>query len=295
MSQNDETIIEIGVDIGAPPAPATPVVAMTIAGSDSSGGAGIQADLKTFHAFGVYGASVITALTAQNTRGVSAIHAVPPAFISAQFEAVTSDLTVRAIKTGMLGDAATVMSVAALLRTQHRTPIVVDPVMVASSGDVLLAPDAIDAVKGQLIPVADLITPNLAEAAALLATPLARSISEQTEQAKRLMDFGARAVLVKGGHGPAGETDAIDVFSNHHGVHIFRARRIATHNSHGTGCTLSAAIAAGLARGDEMTTAIGNAKAYLTRALNASMMWTLGGGHGPVDHRVTATPHDGET
>lgn len=289
MSQSGETII----DIEAAAAPPVPAIAMTIAGSDSSGGAGIQADLKTFHAFGVYGTSVITALTAQNTRGVTGIHVVPPVFISAQFDAVTADLSVSAIKTGMLGDAATVGAVARLLKTQHRVPIVVDPVMVASSGDVLLAPDAIDAVKGQLIPVADLITPNLAEAAALLMTEIAQSLDDQIGQAKRLLDLGAAAVLVKGGHGPDNGADAVDVLASHHGVQIFRTRRIATHNTHGTGCTLSAGIAAGLARGDEMTTAIANAKTYLTRALDASVDWTLGGGHGPVDHRVTAKSDEG--
>jgi hydroxymethylpyrimidine/phosphomethylpyrimidine kinase len=185
---------------GAAPDTARTAIALTVAGSDSSGGAGIQADLKTFSAFGVYGASVVTALTAQNTRGVQGIHAVPAGFVAAQLQSVLSDLDVAAIKTGMLADARIVEAVARTLRSAPSMPLIVDPVMVATSGDVLLAPEAVAALKRDLIPLATLITPNLAEAAILLGSTKAESESEMLDQARALLALGSRAVLLKGGH-----------------------------------------------------------------------------------------------
>lgn len=264
----------------------TPPVAMTIAGSDPSGGAGIQADLKTFAAFGVYGASVITALTAQNTVGVTGVLKIAPSFIAAQFDAVASDLTIAAIKTGMLADVQTVEAVAALLRRAQPRCLVVDPVMVATSGDRLLDPAAIDAVRGALLPLATVITPNLPEAAALLETVVATSEAEMHAQARRLMAFGSRAVLLKGGHGE--DADAVDLLVTDAAVLRFVRPRIATRNTHGTGCTLAAAVAAGLARGDPLEMAVENAKAYVHAALLSAAHWRLGKGHGPVDHGVAA-------
>ena len=188
----------------------TPAIALTIAGSDSPGGAGIQADLKTFTALGVYGASVITALTAQNTTGVRAIHAVPPDFIAAQIDAVADDLDIAAVKTGMLGQTAAVMTVSEAIERHRLAHLVVDPVMVATSGDVLLSADAIVAVRRELIPRAALVTPNLAEAAALLGTAPARSLHEMETQASQLLALGPAAVLVKGGH-HVGAEEATDV------------------------------------------------------------------------------------
>ncbi len=259
-----------------------PTIALTIAGSDPSGGAGIQADLKTFTAMGVYGASVITALTAQNTLGVTGVHKVPVDFIRAQFSSVMSDLDIGAVKTGMLGDEETVLAVANLLIGNKPRALVVDPVMVATSGDLLLAPDAIAAVRDVLIPLADLITPNMPEAAALLGQPPAQSGQDMMDQAKALLRLGCRAVLLKGGHGAGDE--AIDYFATADGVICLRRPRIATRNTHGTGCTLSAAIAAGLARGRMLGDAIGDAKDFVWSALNAGKTLKVGNGNGPVDH-----------
>jgi hydroxymethylpyrimidine/phosphomethylpyrimidine kinase len=258
-------------------------IALTIAGSDPSGGAGIQADLKTFTALGVYGASVVTALTAQNTHGVTGVQGVPQDFIAAQIKAVMSDLKVSATKTGMLGDRATVATVVSALKTYNFGPVIVDPVMVATSGDVLLAPDAIDAVRGELISLAALITPNLHEAAKLLETAPARSISEMDAQAQALLARGARAVLIKGGHHTG--DDAIDLLATPDGVSHHSAPRLETSNTHGTGCTLSAAIAARLALGEtDLRRAVSEAKAYLWGALNSGRTRTIGSGCGPVDH-----------
>ena len=257
-------------------------VALTIAGSDSGGGAGIQADLKTFSALGVYGASVITALTAQNTHGVTAIHAIPGDMITAQLRAVATDLAINAVKTGMLGDRATVEVVTAGLREFRLAPLVVDPVMVATSGDVLLSPDAVSAVRRELIPLADLITPNLHEAAHLLDRPAAVSITDMEDQARRLLDLGAKAALVKGGHLEGGE--AIDVLADASGVKHFSTPRIASRNTHGTGCTLSAAIAAGLARGLDLHQSVSAAKDFVWRAIASGADLAIGTGNGPVDH-----------
>jgi hydroxymethylpyrimidine/phosphomethylpyrimidine kinase len=257
-------------------------VALTIAGSDSSGGAGIQADLKTFAAFGVYGASVITALTAQNTTGVSGIHQVPAAFVSAQIDAVFSDLAVGAVKIGMVADLAVIDAIATGLQRWSPKHIVLDPVMVATSGDRLLAAEAVDALRTKLIPQASLITPNLPEAAALLDEPVAASESAIADQGKRLLAMGCRAVLIKGGHGRgAGSTD---YFVTASGTIALSAPRIATKNTHGTGCSLSSAIAAGLAKGEDMETAVRHAKTWISAAIAAADRFTVGHGHGPVHH-----------
>src|SRR5262245_41580429 len=221
-------------------------IAVTIAGSDSGGGAGIQADLKTFSALGVYGASVITALTAQNTRGVTGIHDVPPDFITAQIDAVFSDLAVNAVKIGMLSRPAAIEAVAAGLDRYGQHAVVLDPVMVAASGDRLLAPEAIDVLRRVLIPRALVITPNLPEASALLDGPSAATESAMREQGERLLALGAKAVLVKGGHGSGPES--VDLLIEPNAIMRLPAARVATSNTHGTGCTLSSAIAAGLAK-----------------------------------------------
>lgn len=255
---------------------------MTIAGSDSGGGAGIQADLKTFSALGVYGASVITALTAQNTKGVSAIHDVPPDFIQDQIDAVFSDLDVDAVKIGMLSQPVVIEAVAAGLERYRQTTIVLDPVMVAASGDRLLATNAIEVLKRVLIPRALVITPNLPEAAALLDCASADNEQEMQEQAERLMALGVRAVLIKGGHGSG--PSSVDLLVSPAGVARFAAARIATKNTHGTGCTLSSAIAAGLARGLDLMAAVSEAKRYVTAAIAASDRLKVGSGHGPLHH-----------
>ena len=257
-------------------------IAVTIAGSDSGGGAGIQADLKTFSALGVYGASVITALTAQNTKGVTGIHDVPPDFITAQIDAVFSDLDVRAVKIGMLSQPAVIEAVAAGLDRWKARNVVLDPVMVATSGDRLLNPDAIDVLKRVLIPRALVITPNLPEAAALLDEPVARSEDEMLAQAGRLRDRGARAVLIKGGHGDGAES--VDMLVLASSFTRLATPRVDTRNTHGTGCTLSSAIAAGLAKGLDLVAAAREAKVYVSEAIAASARLTIGSGHGPVHH-----------
>ncbi len=257
-------------------------IAVTLAGSDSSGGAGIQADLKTFSALGVYGASVITALTAQNTRGVTGIHDVPPDFITAQIDAVYSDLIVNASKIGMLSQPAAIEAVAAGLAKHKAQNIVLDPVMIAASGDRLLWPEAIDVLRRVLIPRAALITPNLPEAAALLDGPEAKTEVEMREQADRLLALGANAVLIKGGHGKGPES--VDFLVEPGGMTRLPARRIATANTHGTGCTLSSAVAAGLAKGLPLADAVGEAKLYVTAAIAASDKLAIGSGHGPTHH-----------
>ncbi|HJZ44465.1 MAG TPA: bifunctional hydroxymethylpyrimidine kinase/phosphomethylpyrimidine kinase [Hyphomicrobiaceae bacterium] len=257
-------------------------VALTIAGSDSSGGAGIQADLKTFSAFGVYGASAITALTAQNTRGVSAVEPVAASFVVAQIEAVLGDLAAGAIKTGMLANAGIVEAVAGALRSGPACPLVVDPVMVATSGDILLAPDAVDAVKRALVPLATIITPNLAEAACLLGASVAGSEAQAVAQAKALLALGCEAVLVKGGHG-SGEA-AVDILCDSAGIERFARPRIDTLHTHGTGCTLSAAIAALMAQGVGLREAVGRAKTFVWEALAHGRALGIGKGRGPVDH-----------
>jgi len=260
-------------------------IAVTIAGSDSSGGAGIQADLKTFSALGVYGASVIAALTAQNTRGVSAIHDVPPDFITAQIDAVFSDLAVDAVKVGMLSTPAAIEAVAEGLDRHGQANVVLDPVMVAATGARLLVPEAVETLKRRLFPRARLITPNLPEAAALLDAEVATSEAEMRAQANRLLALGAQAVLIKGGHGSGAES--VDLLVTPAGVARFAASRIATENTHGSGCTLSAAIAAGLAKGAALADAVGAAKDFISRAIAAADRLAIGSGHGPVHHLHT--------
>lgn len=260
----------------------TTAIAVTIAGSDSGGGAGIQADLKTFSALGVYGASVITALTAQNTLGVTGIHDVPPAFVSAQMDAVFSDLAVDAVKIGMLSRPEVIAAVAAGLDRHGLKTVVLDPVMVAASGDRLLVPEAIESLRTQLLPRALIITPNLPEAAALLDEAPAGDLAAVRRQAERLLAFGPRAVLIKGGHGEGPES--VDVLLDADGFLELSAPRVDTRNTHGTGCTLSSAIASGLAKGLELRPAVEAAKAYLTQAIGAADRLSIGRGHGPVHH-----------
>ena len=257
-------------------------IAVTIAGSDSSGGAGIQADLKTFSALGVYGASVITALTAQNTRGVTGIHDVPSDFVTAQMDAVFSDLSIGAVKIGMVSWPQTADAIADGLIRHSAKNVVFDPVMVAASGDPLIAEAAVEVLKARLFPIADLITPNLPEAARLLKTGMAEDEDQMADQGRALMDLGARAVLIKGGHGEGPE--AVDILVHAAGTERFAAPRLWTGNTHGTGCTLSSAIAAALAKGETLSAAAGTAKAYLSAALAAADTLSIGRGAGPVHH-----------
>ena len=259
-------------------------IALTIAGSDSSGGAGIQADLKTFAALGVYGASAITALTAQNTRGVTGIHDVPPDFIATQIDAVFDDLDVGAVKIGMLSLPATITVVADSLRRHKAKNIVLDPVMVATSGAKLISDDAIGALRRELIPLALVVTPNLPEAAVLTGASLARNEDEMTIQARELLTQGATNVLIKGGHATGAES--IDVLiGDKLGTAVrLTAPRVATQSTHGSGCTLSSAIAAGLAKGLDLVEAVRAAKTYVAGAIANADTLKVGHGHGPLHH-----------
>jgi hydroxymethylpyrimidine/phosphomethylpyrimidine kinase len=257
-------------------------VAVTIAGSDSSGGAGIQADLKTFSALGVYGASVITALTAQNTKGVSAIESVPAKFVRAQIDAVFSDLDVSAVKIGMVWQKDVIDTIATGLLRWTQTAVVLDPVMAASSGGDLLVPQARDALRQTLCPRALIITPNLTEAAVLLGAQIARTETEMQDQGERLLTLGVQAVLMKGGHGSGAQS--VDLLVEPTGCTRFTADRIFTRNSHGTGCTLSAAVAAGLAKGMTLVDAVRSAKDFVTAALAAADTIAIGSGRGPLHH-----------
>jgi hydroxymethylpyrimidine/phosphomethylpyrimidine kinase len=258
-------------------------IALTIAGSDSGGGGGIQADLKTFHQFGVFGTSALVALTAQNTRGVRAVEAVSPAMVEAQLEALALDLPPDALKTGMLATRELVAQVAAAIRRHAWRRYVLDPVMVATSGDRLLTADAEGTVREELVPLAMLVTPNLEEAAILAGLPVEHEAG-MIQAGLRLVELGAGAALVKGGHLPGDVL--VDVLVSADGVERFTHPRIATTSTHGTGCTLSAAITAGLARGDSLRDAVATALDYLHRAIAAAP--GLGGGHGPVNHGVAA-------
>lgn len=257
-------------------------IAVTIAGSDSGGGAGIQADLKTFSALGVYGASVITALTAQNTRGVSAIHEAPPEFVRAQIDAVFSDLAVDAVKIGMLANPQVIAAVADGLASWSQTTVVLDPVMIAASGDQLLRDEAVDSLRSRLMPMALVVTPNLPEASRLLERPVGDDRESMLAAARDLLSMGPRAVLVKGGHGSGSESS--DLLFDSDGPTWLSSPRHATQNTHGTGCTLSSAIAAGLARGLDLKTAVAEAKSYITDAIVAADRLAIGHGHGPVHH-----------
>lgn len=272
-------------------------IAVTIAGSDPGGGAGIQADLKTFSALGAYGTSVVTALTAQNTRGVTGIHTVPADFVAQQWRTLIDDITVDAVKVGMLASAELVDLVARVLRDDPPPLVVVDPVMVATSGDRLLDGDALEALH-RFLPQADIITPNLAEAALLTGTEQARTQDEVRAQAYRLRDeFGARAVLLKGGHlggavdvaspadpGARSARAAVDLFVDQDGDHELVAPWVETTNTHGTGCTLSSAIAALGPQRETLLQAVTDAKAWLTTALQHADELHVGHGHGPVHH-----------
>lgn len=257
-------------------------IALTVAGSDSGGGAGIQADLKTFSALGVYGASAITALTAQNTRGVQGVHAIPPEFVRAQMDSVFSDLAVGAVKIGMLATPDVIRAVAGGLDAWRPSNVVADPVMVAQSGDPLLLPEAVATLIAEILPRARVVTPNLHEAARLLGAPLARDEAQMRDQGAAIRSLGARAVLMKGGHGDGPES--VDLLIDDVGVHRFTASRIATANTHGTGCTLSSAIAAHLALGLSLADAVAASKAWLTRAIAAADALAIGRGAGPVHH-----------
>jgi hydroxymethylpyrimidine/phosphomethylpyrimidine kinase len=261
---------------GAPPTPRC----LTVAGSDSGGGAGIQADLKTFAALGCYGASVITALTAQNTRGVTEVHGPPPSFVAAQIDAVLSDIGADAVKTGMLFSAEIVAVVAERLAAHGVARLVVDPVMVAASGARLLADDAVEAVRARLLPLALVATPNLPEAEALVGGPVGTE-EERLEAARRVQALGPRWVVLKGGHGEGPES--VDLLVGPGGeVHRLTARRIDTRHTHGTGCSFASALCAGLACGLEVPEAAAAAKTWLTEAIRRA--YPIGAGFGPVHH-----------
>jgi len=267
--------------VGAPglsPVEAMPR-ALTIAGSDSGGGAGIQADLKTFFALGCHGMSALTALTAQNTVGVNAIHAVPADFVVAQIDAVVTDIGVDAAKTGMLASTEIVEVVAGAVRAHGIENLVVDPVFVAKSRDRLLEEEAVDALREELFPLAALVTPNLLEAAGLTGRPEATDLREMGEQARALLEMGPRAVLVKGGHLP-GER-AVDLLYDGREMIEIDGPRYATDDTHGTGCTLAAAAAAFLARGEDLPAAVRRAKDFVSGAIAAGVR--LGKGYGPVN------------
>ena len=252
--------------------------ALTIAGSDSGAGAGIQADLKTFAALGVYGTSVVTAITAQNTKGVTQILELPVDLISAQIDAVIEDIGTSALKTGMLANSEIIDVVAEKIRQHHLQNLVVDPVMVAKGGDLLLRQDAIDALRSRLLPLATIVTPNLPEAEQLTGIRGTR-LQNLKDAAKHIIDLGARSVVIKGGHrkGPA-----TDLFFDGKEFRTLRAARISTTNTHGTGCTFSAAIAAGLAKGEKLEKAVVQAKRYITQAILNG--FSIGSGHSPVHH-----------
>jgi hydroxymethylpyrimidine/phosphomethylpyrimidine kinase len=256
---------------------------LTIAGSDSGGGAGIQADLKTIAALGCYGMSVITALTAQNTRGVTGIHPVPPPFVAEQMTAVFSDIGADAVKIGMLYSAELIKVVAGQLKKFGAKNVVLDPVMVAQSGDKLLQDDAVQAVKDYLMPLADVVTPNLPEARVLLGREIL-GLEQMQTAAESLAEYGSRSILVKGGHLQENKSTDVLYLAEEARWVTLEADRIASRNNHGTGCTLSAAIAAYMAKGCGIEKAVRQAKTYIQNAIRAGAVYTLGKGHGPVHH-----------
>ncbi len=256
--------------------------ALTIAGSDSGGGAGIQADLKTFAARGVFGMSAITALTAQNTVGVQGVFEIPTDFIALQIDAVITDIGADAVKTGMLSSAAIVATVSAKIREYRLAPLVVDPVMVAKSGDALLRSDARDALIRELLPLATVVTPNLHEARVLCGFQIT-NLEEMRRAARAIQALGPRNVVVNGGHLPE-TSDAIDLLYDGATFREYRAARIESNHTHGTGCTFASAIAAELAKGHSIADAVGIAKEYLTYTLRASVDLEIGHGHGPMNH-----------
>jgi hydroxymethylpyrimidine/phosphomethylpyrimidine kinase len=259
-----------------------PPVALSIAGSDPSGGAGIQADLKTFSSLGAYGACVITALTAQNTTGVYGVHEIPAPFVAEQLRVLSEDVRVDAVKIGMLANAAIIDTVAAFLRATPREIVVLDPVMVATSGDLLLRDDAVQAMR-ELLPLASVVTPNAPELAALLGTTEAATVDELADQARELVRRGAQRVLAKGGH-LATADEVVDVLAGSAGVELFHGPRIATANTHGTGCSLSSALAALRPQRGSWSQTVSDARRWLTGALEAADALEIGHGHGPVHH-----------
>jgi hydroxymethylpyrimidine/phosphomethylpyrimidine kinase len=260
----------------------TTAIALTIAGSDSGGGAGIQADLKTFSALGVYGASVITAVTAQNTQAVSAVHDIPVDIVTKQIQAVLGDINVAAIKVGMLSSSEIILAVSEQLN-QSTIPVVLDPVMVAKSGDALLQQSAIESLKTKLLPIAFLLTPNLPEAATLLGCDVADNEANMQAQGEALIKLGAKAVLMKGGH--ATGDDCVDLLIIRDGpITRFQSARINTKNTHGTGCTLSSAIAAHLAQGIPLVESVHLSHSYLKQAIVSADQLHIGKGYGPVHH-----------
>ncbi|MBB4567265.1 bifunctional hydroxymethylpyrimidine kinase/phosphomethylpyrimidine kinase [Rhizobium leucaenae] len=255
---------------------------LSIAGSDPSGGAGIQADLKAFSARGVYGMAALTALTAQNTQGVSGVHSVPAEFVAEQIKAIFADVRVNAVKIGMIANAAIAEAVADALAPHRDVPVVLDPVMIAKGGTALLAADAVDILTERLLPLATLLTPNLPEAAALLHEPVAENRETMARQAEALMRLGPRAVLVKGGHLAGDESP--DVLASPEDLTWFEAARVPTTKTHGTGCTLSSALAAEIAKGSALPEAVAIAKDYLAGAVASAETLSVGTGHGPVQH-----------
>jgi hydroxymethylpyrimidine/phosphomethylpyrimidine kinase len=256
---------------------------LTIAGSDSGGAAGIQADLKTFSAIGCYGMSAVTALTAQNTRGVSGIHAVPPDFAVQQIDAVFSDMGADAVKIGMLYSAELIEAVSKALKKHDARKIVLDPVMVAQSGDKLLQDDAIEAIKTHLMPLADVVTPNIPEASVLCGRQL-KQWSDIESAAETLAQHGSRSILIKGGHGDENKSTDLLFLARENRFVRLAADRIETNNNHGTGCTLSSAIASYMARGNDIEAAVQKAKTFMNQAIAAGANYKLGHGHGPVHH-----------
>jgi hydroxymethylpyrimidine/phosphomethylpyrimidine kinase len=254
-------------------------VVLTIAGSDSGAGAGIQADLKTFAALGVYGVSVVTAITAQNTVGVRAVQEIDPDVIAAQLDAVAEDFSIAALKTGMLSSPAIIDIVVAGVQRHALRPLVVDPVMIAKSGDRLLREDAVETLRRALLPLADVVTPNIPEAEVLAGITI-RTHADRVAAGRAIITLGAHAVVIKGGH--SDDDPIVDLLVDDDGVLEFRAARIVTRSTHGTGCTFSSAIAAALGRGEGLATAVGDARAYLSSALAQAP--GLGHGHGPLNH-----------
>ncbi len=252
--------------------------AMTIAGSDSGGGAGIQADLKTFAAMGVYGTSVLTAITAQNTQTVTEVVDMPDSMIRSQIDAVVSDIGADAVKTGMLSGAGIIEIVAEKVTEHGMTPLVVDPVMVAKGGARLLREDAVDALKSLLLPLATVVTPNIPEAEVLVDHKI-EDMDGMRDAAREIVELGARSVVVKGGHM---EGPATDIFFDGSDIKAFTSQRISTHNTHGTGCTFASAIAAGLAKGNSVRDSVSDAKKYVTEAIRYAP--AIGKGNGPLNH-----------
>jgi hydroxymethylpyrimidine/phosphomethylpyrimidine kinase len=260
-------------------------VVLTIAGSDSGAGAGIQADLKTFAALGVYGVSVITAITAQNTLGVRAVQEIDVDVVAAQLDALAEDFSIASLKTGMLSSAAIIETVVAGLKRHALRPLVVDPVMIAKSGDRLLREDAVDTLRRTLLPLAHVVTPNIPEAEVLAGRTI-RTPADRVAAGRAIMELGAHAVVIKGGH--SDDDPIVDLLVDREGVHEFRAARITTASTHGTGCTFSSAIVAGLGLGKDLGIAVGEAREYLSSALAQAP--GLGHGHGPLNHFPVRQP-----